>query len=104
MARGKVARQIFEPIPLSSAVPEFCDDAQSDWVAADTGQMLTQKIGGSPRLPAPPALEGYFDVMAFPVHLPAAHGIRGCFGEGAEIGDSQLEGGIGRARVPLGHG
>ena len=47
MARAKVAGQIIEPIPLSRAPSEFSDDAQSDWVAADTGQMFTQKVGGS---------------------------------------------------------
>ncbi len=38
--------QIIEPVPLSCALSEFRDDAKSDWVAADTGQMLTQKVGG----------------------------------------------------------
>ena len=38
--------------------------------------------------------------MAFPVHLSAAHGIRGCSGECGEIGDGELEGGIGPDRVP----
>jgi hypothetical protein len=42
MTSGKVAGQIIEPIPLSRALSQFCDDAQSDWVAADAGQMLTQ--------------------------------------------------------------
>lgn len=41
MTCGKMAGQIIEPIPLSSALSEFCDDAQSDWVAPNTGQMLT---------------------------------------------------------------
>lgn len=41
MTCGKMAGQIIEPIPLSCALSEFCDDAQSDWVAPNTGQMLT---------------------------------------------------------------
>ena len=94
MASGKVAGQIIEPIPLSGALSEFCDDAQSDRVAADTGQMLTQKVDGPTDI-AGRRRADHLDVMAFPVHLPATHGIRGCFVEGAEIGDSELEGGIG---------
>jgi hypothetical protein len=47
MTCGKVTDQIIESIPLSCALSEFCDDAQSEWVAADSGQMLTQKVGGS---------------------------------------------------------
>jgi hypothetical protein len=99
MTSGKVAGQIPEPIPLSCALSEFCDDAQSDWVAADTGQMLTQKAGGSAEV-AGRRRADHLDVVAFPVHLPASHGIRGCSGEGAEIGDGELEGGIGPDGVP----
>ena len=99
MTSGKVAGQIIEPIPLSCALSEFYDDAQSNWVAADTGQMLTQKVAGSAEV-AGRRRADHLDVMAFPVHLPAAHGIRGCSGEGAEIGDGELEGGIGPDSVP----
>jgi hypothetical protein len=99
MASGKVAGQIIEPIPLSGALSELCDDAQSDRVAADTGQMLTQKVGGSADI-AGRRRADHLDVMAFPVHLPPAHGIRACFVEGAEIGDSELEGRIGPDSAP----
>jgi hypothetical protein len=89
-----VAGQIVEPVALSGALSEFGDDAQSEWVAADPGQMLTQKVGGSAEV-AGGRRAYHFDVMAFPVHLPAAGGLRGCVGEGAEIGEGDLEGGIG---------
>jgi len=93
-----VAGQIIEPFLPSCALSEFCDDAQSEWVAADTGQMLPQKVGGSAEV-AGGRCADHFDVMAFPVYLSAADGIRGCLGEGAEIGDGELEGGIGPDRV-----
>jgi hypothetical protein len=95
MTSGKVAGQIIEPISLSGALSELGDDAQSDWVAADAGQMLTEKVGGSTEV-AGGRRADHFDVVAFPVHLPAAHRTRGCSGEGAEISDGELEGGIGR--------
>lgn len=98
MTSGKVTGQIIEPIPLLCALSEFCNDAESDWVAADAGQMFTQKVGGSAEVSSGRCPD-YFDVMAFPVHLAGAGATRGCFGEGAEIGDSEPEGRIGRDRV-----
>ena len=35
-----------------SAPSEFGDDAQSEWVAADAGEMFTEQVGGSTELPA----------------------------------------------------
>jgi hypothetical protein len=93
MTSRKVAGQVVQLILHSCALSEFCDDAQSEWVAADTGQMLTQKVGGSAKVAAGRRAD-HFDVMAFPIHLPAALGIRAYFGEGAEIGDGEFEGGI----------
>ena len=90
----KLAGQIIEPVALSGALSELCDDAQSDRVAADTGQMLTQEVGGSGEVAGGRRADD-LDVVAFPVHLPAADGTRGCFGEGAEIGDGEPEGRIG---------
>ena len=74
MTCGKVADQIIEPCALSGALSEFCDDAQSEWVAADTGQMLTQEVAGSAEVAGRRGAD-HIDVMAFPVHLSAAHGI-----------------------------
>ncbi len=86
-------------MPLACALSEFCDDAQSERVAADTGQMLTQKVGGSAEV-AGGGRANHIDVVAFPVHLPAAHWIRGCFGECAEICNGELESGIGPNCLP----
>jgi len=60
--------------------------------------MLTQKVGCSAEVAGGRSAD-HFDVMAFPVHLPAADGIRGHSGEGAEIGDCKSERRIGRDRV-----
>ena len=60
-----MAGQIIEPILLSCALSEFCDDAQSDWVATDAGQMLMQKVGGSAEVTGGRRAD-YFDVMATP--------------------------------------
>ena len=63
-----MAGQLIEPIPLSCALSEFCDDAQSDRVAADTRQMFTQEVGGSAEVAGGRGAD-HLDVMAFPVHL-----------------------------------
>ena len=79
---------------MSCAPSEFGDDAQSEWVAADTGEMFTEQVGGSTEV-AGGRRADHFDVMAFPVHRATADGTRGCFGEGVEIGDGEPEGRIG---------
>lgn len=99
MTSGKVGGQIIEPTCLTCALSEFCDDAQGDRVAADTGQLLAQKVRGSAEV-AGCRCTDHLDVMAFPVHLPAGHSARGCLGEGAEIGGGELESGIGLDSVP----
>lgn len=66
--------------------------------------MLTEKVGGSSQV-AGGRREDYFDVMAFPVHLPTPGATRGRLGGGAEIGegteidDGEPEGRIGRDGV-----
>ena len=99
MTIGKAVGEIIEPAPLSCAPPVFRDDAESERVAADTGQMLTQKVGGSAKVAAGRRAD-HLDVMAFPVHLVAGHRSRGWSREGAEIGDGELEGGIGFDGAP----
>jgi hypothetical protein len=96
---GKLPRQITEPIPPSCALSEFCDDAQSDRVTADTGQMFTQEVGGSAQV-AGGRRADHLDVVTLPVHRPTADDAGGRFGESTEIGDGELEGGIGPDRVP----
>ena len=94
MTGGTVAGQILESFPLAGALAQFRDDTKREWVAADTGQMLTQQVRGSAEVTGGGRAD-HFEVMAFPVHLPTTHGSRWCVGEGAEIGDGELEGGIG---------
>jgi hypothetical protein len=94
----KVAPEIIEPVPVSCALSEFGDDAQSDWVAANTGEVLTEQVGGSTVI-ASGRRADHFDVMTFPVHLATADDAGGRFGEGVEIGDGEPECRIGRDRV-----
>jgi hypothetical protein len=97
MTSGKVVGQIIEPIPQSGALSEFCDDAQSEWVAADTGQMLTQEVGRSAEV-AGGRCADHFDVMAFPVHLSASGFLGRRPLDRAEIHDCEPEGRIGGHR------
>ena len=98
MAAGKLGAEVLEPIQVSYAPSEFGDDAQSEWVAADAGEMFTEQIGGSTEVAGGRGAD-HFDVMAFPAHRAATDGTWGCFGEGGEIGDGEPEARIGRDRV-----
>ena len=95
---GKVAAEIIEPVPVSCAPSELGDDAQCERIAANTGEVLTEQVGGSTVIASGRGAD-HFDVMAFPVHLATADDARGRFGEGVEIGDCEPEARIGRDRV-----
>jgi hypothetical protein len=91
----KVAPEIIEPVPVSSAPSEFGDDAQRERIAANTGEVLTEQVGGSTVI-ASGRRADHFDVMTLPVHLATVDDARGRFGEGFEIGDCEPESRIGR--------
>ena len=98
MTTGKATPEIIEPVPVSSAPPELGDDAQGERIAANTGEVLTEQVGGSPVI-ASGRRADHFDVMTFPVHLATADDAGGPFGEGLEIGDCEPERRIGRDRI-----
>ena len=98
MAAGKLGAEVLEPIPLSCAASEVGDDAQSEWVAANAGEMFTEQIGGSTDVAGGRGAD-HFDVMTFPG--PAGDhrwDLRG-FGNGGEIGHGEPEVRIGNDRT-----
>src|SRR5271169_6860432 len=98
MAAGKLGAEVLEPIPVASAPSEVGNDAQSEWVAANAGEMFTEQIGGPIDVAGCRGAD-HFNVMAFPAHRAATGGTRGCFGDGREIGDGEPEARIGHDRV-----
>ncbi len=98
MAAGKLGAEVLEPIPVSCAPSEVGNDAQSERVAANAGEMFTEQIGGSTDVAGGRGAD-HFNVMAFPAHRAATGGTRGCFGDGGEIGDGEPEARIGYDRV-----
>ena len=98
MAAGKLGAEVLKPIPVSCAPPEVGDDAQSERVAANAGEMLTEQIGGATDIAGGRSAD-HFNVMAFPAHHAATGGPWGCFGDGGEIGDGEPEALIGFDRV-----
>jgi hypothetical protein len=94
----KVAPEIVEPVPVPSAPSEFGDDAQCERIAANTGEVVTEQVGGSSVI-ASGRRADHFDVMTFPVHQATADDAWGRFGESVEIGDCEPERRIGRDRV-----
>ena len=101
MAAGKPGSEVLEPIPVSCALSEVGHDAQSEWVAADAGEMFTEQIGGSTDVASGRGAD-HFNVMAFPAHRAATDGTRRYFGDGGEIGDGEPEARIGYDRVTEG--
>ena len=69
-------------------------DADGERVAADTGEVLAEQVGGSRGL-AGGCGGDHFDVVAFPVHHPAGWLMVRCAGEGDQIGDGDAEVGVG---------
>ena len=98
MTAGKLAAKVLEPIPVSCAPSEVGNDAQSEWVAANAGEMFTEQIGGSTDVAGGRGAD-HFNVMAFPAHRASTGGTWGRFGDGGEIGDGEPEARIGYDRV-----
>jgi hypothetical protein len=98
MAVGKPGAEVLESIPVSCAPSEVGNDAQSEWVAANTGEMFTKQVGGSTDVAGGRGAD-HFNVMAFPAHRAATGGTWGCFGVGGEIGDGEPEARISYDRV-----
>ena len=94
MAAGKLGAEVLEPIPVSCAPSEVGNDAQSERVAADAGEMFTEQIGGSTDVAGGRGAD-HFDVMAFPAHRATTGGTWRCSGDGGEIGDGEPEARIG---------
>ena len=99
MAAGKLGAEVLEPILASCASSEVGNDAQSERVAANAGEMFTEQVGGSTDVAGGRGAD-HFNVMAFPAHRAANGGTWGCFGDGGEIGDGEPEAGIGHDSVP----
>jgi hypothetical protein len=86
MAAGKLGAEVLEPIPVSCAPSEVGNDAQSEWVAANAGEMFTEQVGGSTDVAGGRGAD-HFNVMAFPAHRAATGGTWRCLGDGGEVGD-----------------
>jgi len=98
MAVGKPGAEVLESIPVSCAPSEVGNDAQSEWVAANAGEMFTEQVGGSTDVAGGRGAD-HFNVMAFPAHRAATGGTWRCLGDGGEVGDGEPEARIGYDRV-----
>jgi hypothetical protein len=90
MTAGKLGAELLEPFPASCAPSEVGNDAQSEWVAANAGEMFTEQVGGPTDIAGGRGVD-HFNVMAFPAHRAATGGTRGCFRVSGEIGDGEPE-------------
>src|SRR5271154_401568 len=90
MATGEPGDEVLESVPVSAAASEVGDDAQSEGVAADAGEMFTEQIGGSTDVAGAHSAD-HFNVMALPAHRAATGGTWRCRGQGVEVGDGERE-------------
>jgi hypothetical protein len=98
MAVGNLGAEVLELVPDSCAPSEVVNDAQSEWVAANAGQMFLEQIGGSRDIAGGRGAD-HFNVMALPAHQAATGWTWACLGHGGEIGDSEPEVRIGDDRM-----
>ena len=98
MATAGLGAEVLQPTPVSCAPSEVGNDAQSEWITANAGEMFAEQIGGSTHVAGGRGAD-HFNVMAFPAHQAATGGTWGCFGKGGEIGDSEPECRIGQDGV-----
>ena len=63
MAVRKLGAQVLESIADSAALSEVVNDAQSEWVAANAGEMFAEQVGGSTDIAGGRGAD-HFDVMA----------------------------------------
>ena len=98
MAAGKLGAEVLEPIPVSRASSEVGNDAQSERVATNAGEMFPEQIGGATDVAGGRGAD-HFNVMAFPGHRAASGGTRRCFEDGGEVGHGEPEARIGYDRV-----
>ncbi len=103
MAAGKLAGQVLEVVVFRLRLSEPCGDPDGERVAAGAGEVLAEQVRCS-RDVACGRGGHHFDVMAFPVHRPAAGGAAWCAGDGRQIGGGEGEAGVGGNGEAQGHG
>jgi hypothetical protein len=94
MAIGSRAAEVLGPSGMAHTLSEVGDDASSERVAANAGEVFTEEVGGATDVASGSGAD-HFDVVAFPVHLVATDGSRGCLRDGVEVGGGQPKGRIG---------
>jgi hypothetical protein len=99
VAAGKLAGQVLGVIVLSRGLSEHSGDAEGERVAADAGEVFAEQVSCSPGITGGCGGD-HFDVVALPVHLPAAGTLARRSGDGVEVGDGEPEGRVGVDGAP----
>ncbi len=93
MALWELPCEVLEVVVRPLRLAQLGDDAESERVAADTGEVLAEKVEGSLAV----AGRGAYDlvVVAFPVHLSVTWTFSRGPRDGVEVGEGELEGRVG---------
>jgi hypothetical protein len=90
VAIWELACQVLEVIVHPRWLSRLGDDPEGERVAPDGSEVLAEQIGGSLAIASGRGADD-LDVVAFPVHLPAAVTLGRGSGNGGEIGEGELE-------------
>jgi hypothetical protein len=80
---GNLGAEVLEPVPVSCPPSDVGNDAHSEWVAANAGEVLTEQIGGSADVAGGRGAD-HFNVMTLPVNLVDHRWDLGGFGDSGD--------------------
>ena len=87
---GETACEVFEVLVDPFRLSHLGDDPEGERVAPDGSEVLAEQVGRSLAVAGGRSAD-YLDVVAFPVHLPAAVTLGRGSGNGGEVGEGELE-------------
>ena len=90
MAIWELACQVLEVVVHPRWLSHLGDDPEGERVAPDGSEVLAEQVGGSLAIASGRGADD-LDVVAFPVHLPAAVTLACGSGHGVEVGEGELE-------------
>jgi hypothetical protein len=94
VAIRELAGEVLEIVVGLPTVAPLGDDLEGERVAADTGQVVAEQVDCSFAIAGSRSAH-HFDVVAFPVHLPATATLGRGPPNSIEVGGGDLEGGVG---------
>jgi hypothetical protein len=104
VALREAACEVFEVLVHLVRLSRLGDDKEGERVTADRSEVFAEQVGGALAVAGGRGADN-LDVMAFPVHLPAAVMVARASGHRVEVGQGEFEPGVGfDGEAQRGHG